>query len=243
MNTCIIIPCFNESSRLPFYEFKNYILKNDIHFYFVNDGSTDDTQRLLKSLQSKCTDKITIINCKVNAGKAEAIRKAVQMINIKPEYEYIGYFDADLATPLNEIDSLLKKIKTNSSISFIIGSRIKRLGSKVERKYSRFIFGRIFATIVSEYLLKIPIYDTQCGAKIFKKDISLEIFEEKFLTKWIFDVEILLRLKHKYGKEFIVNNVYEFPLNTWVEKGDSKIKLIDFLKIPKDILSLKLKYK
>lgn len=243
MNTCIIIPCFNEFNRLPVLEFTDYIQKNNIHFYFVNDGSTDNTLQLINSLKNQFSDKITIDNCEVNIGKAEAVRKAVLKVIKNPIYKYIGYFDADLATPLNEIAPLLNEFKVNPNINLVIGSRIKRLGSMIDRKYSRFLFGRIFATIISEFILKTPIYDTQCGAKIFKKEVALIMFNEKFLTKWIFDVEILLRLKVIYGKEFMTNKIYEFPLNTWVEKGDSKIKFTDFLKVPKDIILLKMKYK
>lgn len=242
-NTCIIIPCFNEVERLPVAEFSSYIFKNDIHFYFVNDGSSDDTLGLLSSLQSKFPEKTTVINCEFNIGKAAAIRKAVLHAVKNPSFLYIGFFDADLATPLSEISPLLRKLKNNSNINLIMGSRIKRLGSVIDRKYSRFLFGRIFATIVSEFLLKLPIYDTQCGAKIFRKNIALDMFNELFITKWIFDVEILLRLINKYGKENIKHSVYEFPLNTWVEKGGSKIKFIDFFKVPKDIINLKIKYK
>ena len=124
-----------------------------------------------------------------------------------------------------------------------MGSRIKRLGSNIDRKFSRFLFGRFFATIVSEIILNMPIYDTQCGAKIFSKNIALDIFQDKFVTKWIFDVEILLRLKIKYGDNFLRNNVVEFPLNYWIEKGGSKIKLIEFLKVPGDLVKLKINYK
>lgn len=243
MDTCIIIPCYNEFDRLPILDFTNYIKKNNIHFCFVNDGSTDNTLSVLNSLQLKFPNKVTIVNCEQNVGKAEAIRKAVLIVAEKITFSYIGFFDADLATPLTEIDSLLKTLKANPEIRLIMGSRIKRLGSVINRKYSRFLFGRIFATIVSEFLLKLPIYDTQCGAKIFKKNIALIMFKDQFITKWIFDVEMLLRLNQKFGLEFMQNSIYEFPLNIWEEKGGSKIKFLDFFNVPKDIINLKIKYK
>jgi len=243
LNTCIIIPCYNEFDRLPVSEFLSYISINEIFFCFVNDGSSDDTLALLNSIQTKFPEKVTVISSEMNAGKAETIRIAVLQLIINPDISFIGFFDADLATPLSEISFLLRKIKNNDSIDLIMGSRIKRLGGVIKRKYSRFLFGRIFATIVSEYLLKLPIYDTQCGAKIFRKNVFINIFDEPFITNWIFDVEILLRLKEKYCSKFLEKNVYEFPLNYWEEKGGSKIKFIDFFKVPKDIINLKIKYK
>ena len=122
-----------------------------------------------------------------------------------------------------------------------MGTRFKRLGSNIDRKFKRFFFGRIFATIISHFILKFPVYDTQCGAKLFSSKIPPTIFEEKFYTKWIFDVEILLRMR--IDKRInVFTSVLELPLLTWIEKGGSKIKFTDFMNIPFDIIKLKKQY-
>lgn len=242
INTCIIIPCFNEFSRFPILEFEQFIEKNDVFFLFVNDGSKDKTEIILQELSQKFPKKVNFIRNEHNQGKAETVRNGVLHSLKNESFTYIGFFDADLSTPLVEINNFINVFNSNKDVKLILGSRIKRLGSKVERKFSRFIFGRIFATIISKNVLKIPIYDSQCGAKMFTRNIALDMFQQPFYTKWIFDVEILLRLKKKFGREFLLQKVVEFPLNSWIEKGDSKIKFTDFLKVPKDIFKLKVKY-
>jgi len=73
--------------------------------------------------------------------------------------------DADLSTPLSEITRLLDITKTKS-LDFVLGSRIKIIGSSIKRKAYRHFFGRIVATFIDSGILKLDIYDTQCGAKI-----------------------------------------------------------------------------
>ena len=89
--------------------------------------------------------------------------------------DFIGYLDADLATPIEEIDNLLNIIKTDSKKEVVFASRIQLIGNEIKRNFFRHFIGRIFATCVS-LLLKIKIYDTQCGAKIFSKKICDDNF-------------------------------------------------------------------
>ena len=91
MNTCIIIPCFNEFERLPQKEFIEFIEKNNIYFTFINDGSTDNTQILLESLKEKFKTKINIIQNKNNVGKAESVRIGVLDSLKRNIYDYIGF--------------------------------------------------------------------------------------------------------------------------------------------------------
>ena len=93
------------------------------------------------------------------------------------EYQFVGYWDADLATPLTEIQVFIQKFKSNNELKAVCGSRVLRLGSSIRRSVFRHYFGRIFATIVSN-ILNIPVYDTQCGAKIFLAEFAEIIFSE-----------------------------------------------------------------
>ncbi|QNM87048.1 glycosyltransferase [Polaribacter pectinis] len=242
MKTCIIIPCYNEEKRLPTKTFLKFIQNKDIHFCFVNDGSSDNTIDVLNSIKIKEPDKVLVINNNKNVGKAEAIREAVlELYNLKL-YDYIGFFDADLATPLFEIENLRNYFIINDSLILVMGSRIKRMGANVNRKFHRFLFGRIFATIISANVLKLPVYDTQCGAKLFSTKIPVAVFNDKFITKWLFDVELIIRIKKLFGND-IIEKIVEYPLLEWVEKGESKVKFTDFLNTPKEILKIKRKYK
>ena len=242
MKTCIIIPCYNEEKRFPLLDFKKFIFENkNINFCLSNDGSIDGTILVLEELKKDFPDRVVIHNYKINEGKAETVRKSINSIFKEKEYDFVGFFDADLATPLNEINRFLNVFKENDNLLMVMGTRFKRLGSNIDRKFKRFFFGRIFATIISHFILKFPVYDTQCGAKLFSSKIPPTIFEEKFYTKWIFDVEILLRMR--IDKRInVFTSVLELPLLTWIEKGGSKIKFTDFMNIPFDIIKLKKQY-
>lgn len=238
----IIIPCYNEASRLSVEEYESFFQKEEnksIQFLFVNDGSTDNTIELLEKLEQKYLN-VETLDLEKNGGKAEAIRQAM-MKSANSNYQYIGYFDADLATPLAEIHELIRYAIQKESPYLVMGSRVKLLGStNIQRKIGRHYIGRVFATVVSN-MLKLPIYDTQCGAKLIRRDLIDLIFKEPFLSKWLFDVELFFRLrKHKTDFE---TKLVEVPLRQWEDKDGSKISTSYFLKAPFDLLKIYLHYR
>ena len=229
----IVVPCYNEGKRLKCEDFSQFIKKHqEFIFLFINDGSTDNTGFILKTFCSNHSN-VTFLELNKNYGKAEAIRLGIlHIIHRNPITPFIGFCDADLATPLNELHAMLNL--TNDNTLFISGCRIKRLGSTITRKATRHILGRIFATAVSLHL-NLPIYDTQCGAKIYNSSFIAKVFQKPFVTKWFFDVEILRRLITIYGKKYVIDNSLEYPLQCWIEKTGSKINfytaLTDFIKL------------
>ena len=223
-----IIPFYNEELRFSSSFEKLFQQYSDVDFLLVDDGSSDNTNTILMSL-SNSHHNCTVLSLHKNVGKAEAIRNGV-LKTATEKYNFIGYLDADLATPIHELIKLYDFISTSKSVVFIMGSRIKLIGNKVERSLLRHYLGRVFATIVSHFILKTPIYDTQCGAKIIDAKLCKSLFEKPFQTKWLFDVELLLRLK-KNGTD-LQNCVAEIPLYEWKEIGNSKIKISDLIKIP-----------
>lgn len=230
---CIVIPCFNESKRLPVKDFESFLITNQIHFIFVDDGSVDDTLHLLNSIQSKFIEKVRIIKNVLNIGKAESVRKGIIGALEWQDFEFVGYFDADLATPLDQIDHIMQFFKISEDYGFAFGSRIKRLGVEIDRIPARHYFGRVFATFAS-LLLNLPVYDTQCGAKIIKSELAKHIFDKPFISKWLFDIELIARTKQINR----INVFIEVPLNKWQEKGATKIKFIDLLRFPIDLLRI-----
>lgn len=238
----IVVPCYNEEKRLAleaFLSFCNQTSNQSISFLFVNDGSRDKTIEALSTLKKSLPNNVQVLDLKNNVGKAEAIRKGMLQINQK-NYSFIGYFDADLATPLEELDNLIAHTKKQNSPYLVMGSRVKLLGStEIKRKLRRHYIGRIFATVVSN-MLKLPVYDTQCGAKLIKSDIVESLFEKPFLSKWLFDVELLFRLKQNYPD--FENRIVEVPLKKWEDKDGSKIGLTYFLRAPFDLLKIYFKY-
>jgi glycosyltransferase involved in cell wall biosynthesis len=237
---CIIIPCYNEALRLDLNAFDKFInAEHSIDFLFVNDGSTDNTLELLQKFKNQNNARVSILNMPINSGKAEAVRCGVLEICKNKNYEFAGFWDADLATPLSEITNFLYQVK-NKPTNIAIGSRMKRLGAVVERKRSRHLLGRVFSTFAS-LILKMPVYDTQCGAKIFKCDLFV-LFEEKFITSWLFDIELLARYRNKFGIQCALNEIIEVPINAWIEKGGSKLKLKHILKVPFELMVIYKKY-
>jgi len=230
----IVVPCYNEGSRLDANLFKSFLEKNThITILFVNDGSKDNTEEVLKKITD--LDNAEFINCNQNLGKAKAVQIGVNEL-INEDIEHIGFWDADLSTPLNDINKFLTILNDNNSLSGVIGSRILKLGNKITYNKKRRYYGRLLMFILYFGPLKnIPVHDSQCGAKIFAKDYAKKIFEKPMLTNWLFDIEILMRFdKLRPVKDCI----FEFPLDEWVHKSDSKIGFKDSLSIIKDLIKL-----
>ena len=222
-----IIPFFNEEIRIDILEYKLAFNEyRSIDFLLIDDGSKDSTSTILMNFEKDFD-----INNRIKFN--------LLFIN-ENDYEYLGYLDADLATPISEMIKLVDFSVENNKFDFVMGSRIKLIGNEVSRSIKRHYFGRVFATIISQFILKTPIYDTQCGAKIIKSKLSKSLFEKPFLTKWLFDVELLLRFKAIDSK--YIYKTREFPLDIWVEKGDSKIKFTDLLLVPYQIFKLYISY-
>lgn len=237
----IVIPCFNEELRLPVKEYEQFLAReNNLQIMFVDDGSTDQTGKTLKLIQDQFPTLVSIHSLSTNSGKAEAIRQGM-LKSLNEPFDYLGYFDADLATPLEEASYLLKSA-SNSNPKMIFGARVDLFGStEIKRSMIRHYFGRIFATLVSN-ILGMKVYDTQCGAKLFKKDVVEQLFNRPFLSKWLFDIELLMRMKESIDKEELSDQIVELPLRKWTEKGDSKVGIISLLKVPIDLIAIYLSY-
>jgi len=104
----------------------------------------------------------------------------------------VGYWDADLATPLSTIPEFIEKIQSSREFVAVSGSRILRLGTSIHRSIFRHYFGRVFAMVTSN-ILNILIYDTQCGAKLFRTEHAGLIYPEHFISRCFFDVELFAR--------------------------------------------------
>jgi len=231
----LIIPCYNEAVRLDTATILNWISKRpSFDLYFINDGSTDETGKLLSKLSTALPDQIQYIESKQNAGKAESIRKGI-LYALQYPYTYVGYLDADLSTSLEEIERLTQLIQIQSYTG-VFGSRIKKGGAIIIRSPFRHIVGRFIATII-DLRFQLNIYDTQCGAKIFKVCILKEVVQERFQTRWLFDVELFLRLR-KINKLQIL----EEPLHIWRDKRSSKLNFFSFPLICKELAILFWKY-
>ena len=238
----IVIPCYNEASRLSVEGLCNFIEEQKGYFfYLVNDGSKDGTLKVLTGIQKRYPEKVFVLDLKKNFGKAEAVRRGILKALSRENFEYIGYLDADFSTPLSELNHLAKYCDLDS-YDMVFGSRVKRMGAYIQRSAYRHYLGRIFSTF-SSGVLKIPVYDTQCGAKLIKRDLALYVFDKPFMSRWLFDVEIFARIIHVLGFTKTTERLLEVPLNYWVEKGNSTLKWKDFLKAPIELFQIHRKYR
>jgi dolichyl-phosphate beta-glucosyltransferase len=241
----IVVPCYNEARRLPSEKFVEFVhARHDIDLLFVNDGSSDNTLEVLERLQRVCGPTVSVLHKPVNGGKSEAVRDGMLRAIETGRSRFVGFWDADLATPLEAIPDLRRKLIDQPEVEMVFGSRVRLLGRHVHRRAIRHYLGRVFATVVS-IMLRLPIYDTQCGAKIFRVTPALsQVLSAPFISRWVFDVEIIARfiaLNHRDSRP-LHDAIYEFPLERWEDVAGSKVKPGDFFLALGDTLRIQRKY-
>lgn len=234
----IIVPCYNEEKRFAYKEFKSFALAHpEVLLCLVNDGSKDRTLAVLRGLQTECPSNVSVLNMEKNGGKAEAVRHGMLFVHKNFESKLIGFLDADLATVPEEWLQMAKFKETYPQYGAIVGSRIQRLGAAINRDDSRSFASKMIKKIIKT-ILRANFQDTQCGAKIFQRNLVPFLFKAPFQTPWLFDVEIFLRLQEKFGRTTLQRGVLEYPLLQWTEVGDSRLKLKDTIRIPLQLLGL-----
>jgi dolichyl-phosphate beta-glucosyltransferase len=241
MSKCtIVVPCYNEAQRLGLSAFLKHAIESGDSFLFVNGGSTDATGALLDEFADVSPESFRVLHLGANRGKAEAVRQGVlQALELRPKY--VGYWDADLATPLAAIDEFRTYLDQHPRVEALLGARVRLLGRTIERRILRHCLGRLFATAAAA-VLKLPVYDTQCGAKLFRATGRVRgIFAESFRTSWIFDVELLARLLATIDGDSPVaaeELIHELPLREWRDVAGSKVKARDFVRAAWQLASI-----
>ena len=238
---CVVVPCYNEARRL---RGADYIAFLDAHPWatlcFVDDGSRDATRAMLSALRDERPGRILVLELTPNGGKAEAVRAGVRHACSQGHWPILGYWDADLSTPLSEVARLLEPFPGDANLQLALGSRVKRLGSQIERRVARHVLGRLFAACASA-VLGLSVYDSQCGAKLFRREMVPVFFGDPFLTRWLFDLEILVRLRNTVGIK-AMHSAREVPLNEWREVGGSKLGLGAMGGVPLELLRIRRHY-
>ncbi|MBA3015157.1 MAG: glycosyltransferase [Proteobacteria bacterium] len=239
-SVAIVIPCFNEETRLPQEEFYLFARQHKgVDFIFVNDCSTDGTARVIDTLCSKIPQQCMALHLPINLGKSGAVREGF-IKAFAGDYAAIGFWDADLATPLPAIIKF-SALLADSQLTMVIGSRVRLLNRHIERRSGRHYLGRVFATMAS-VVLGLTVYDTQCGAKLFANNTLLrQVFVKPFTVNWIFDVEILARyqlLIRNQGGEPLTVSACEYPLEQWHDVPGSKLRAKDFIVAVYEIIKI-----
>ena len=164
----VVVPCYNEEDRLREEEFVRYLSRQDsaVRLLFVDDGSSDGTLQVLERIvKAAPPGRAALLPLTPNGGKAEAVRRGMLQALEQPTPAgdaVVGFWDCDLATPLEAIQELADVLQGQPWTQMVFGARVALLGRQVERKIMRHYLGRVFATLTS-LVLSMPIYDTQCA--------------------------------------------------------------------------------
>ena len=224
----VIVPCFNEEQRFPTEYWREILTaENHIKWLFVNDGSFDRTDKILKEV---CVGtSAQVVSLPRNTGKGNAIRFGLlEMLQKDSGIEVLGYLDSDGAFMKQDIfriaELTVQKLNesVNNQLDAVISSRVSLSGRQIIRKGSRHYLGRIIATLLTNKWNDSP-YDTQSGYKLFLNSEAFRAsMKNKFETRWLFDLEILTRIG-------IYNNgrlsIWEEPLFFWKDVDGSKLKI------------------
>jgi dolichyl-phosphate beta-glucosyltransferase len=229
----LIVPCYNEATRLDTRAFLDFVSSRPaVWLLFVDDGSTDATCAILDRLQQSAPDRIGVMRLETNRGKAEAVRLGI-LEGIRRGPELVGFWDADLATPLETVDDFLAVMAKRPDVEIALGSRVMLMGRDIRRTTWRHYLSRVFATAAS-LTLDLPVYDTQCGAKVFRvSDTVGEVFSRPFRSRWIFDVEALARYMDAPappGGPTRRARIYEVAVPAWHEVRGGKLHCSDFFR-------------
>mgnify|MGYP006267293167 CR=1 FL=1 len=188
----VVVPVYNEERRIqPTLErLSGYLNDNfkEFEIIVVDDGSSDGTVTLVKRLEKRLGD-IRLIQYPANKGKGYAIKQGA----LFSRGALFLTCDADLSTPIEELDKLIPFIISGFDIA--IGSRgLDESDIAVRQPWYREGMGRIFNLFVRSIVIG-GIKDTQCGFKLFNGDIARDLFKKSRLNGFSFDAEILFLAK------------------------------------------------
>jgi len=227
----VVVPAFNEEECIlkTLSNIHNFLIKNFNNFEIivVDDASYDDTYSIALRLSGKIHS-LKVLKNDINYGKGFSVRKGV----LSAISEYILFSDADLSTPIDELNKFINYLE--KGIDIVIGSRALRESNILKKQgFFRRNMGRMFNLLIQAILFG-GIKDTQCGFKCLKKNVARKIFKLQRLHGFCFDAEILYIAK-KCGY-----SIKEVPVK-WINRESSRVSMIrDSFRMFLDIFQIKI---
>jgi dolichyl-phosphate beta-glucosyltransferase len=230
IHALVVIPAYNEAARLPrlLADVAAYLRSGapaadslDVDFLVVDDGSRQDEFEVVKAEieRVQLVPAVRLIRLDRNQGKGAAIRAGFER-GLAEGYDFLGFMDADSSVPVSQLHRVLEylAVAAPGSLSGAIGSRMRMLGRDVRRNPVRHYVGRVFATFVS-VAFRQPVYDTQCGLKVFTREAVRRHLSVPTDTRWVWDTQLLLAMLDA-GE-----CIHEVPID-WRETGHSKMSFL-----------------
>lgn len=236
----LVIPIYNEELRFNKDYFKSLLSNQSLYILFIDDGSTDNSFKIIKHFSSQ-NERVDFHRLPKNVGKGEAVRQGVlKLIEESPDLRMFGYLDSDGAFSKFDVHSMcdlamsFSQSEIENQFKIVISSRLQIAGRTIERSNQRHFIGRFVHLLI--YGARSPVWDSQSGFKLFLNCHSnKELFIKPFSTKWLFDMEILHRaIGHRNYC------IYEYPVKSWTEVKGSKIKAKSYINILFEILKIKM---
>ena len=232
ISIAIIIPVYNEERRISrsISRTLQYCADQgwDFQIIIAEDGSTDNTIRIVREFESSLssTNTLFVVTSQQRLGKGASIRNALSLA----QKQYVAYMDADLSADPAEFRKLVESIR---DYDIVIGSR-KFPGNlpPANRPITRALFS-FFYSVLFRTLFGIPVYDTQCGFKLFRRNAAEILFNDLRTSKFAFDSEIVVRA-------FMSGlRVKEVPIVWTHDRSSSKIRILQQAKdMGRDLFSI-----
>jgi len=235
MELSIIIQAYNEAKRIgsTLEKMLGYFRSQNASFEIivVDDGSKDKTDGIVRDFIRNHPE-VKILRHRINLGKGAAVKTGV----LEAQGDYILFSDADLSTPIKEIEKMLLELKEKRYDIAIASRGVPGSKIAVSQPWYRKWVGRLFPLLVHLIVFK-DIKDTQCGFKLFKKDVARKLFSSQRITGFSFDVEIIYLAKKRSYR------IKEVPV-VWSNSRESRVRILrnSFLML-KDLLRIRFIHK
>jgi dolichyl-phosphate beta-glucosyltransferase len=228
----VVVPSYKEAETLPdtLAEITQYLSacsRESYEIIVVDDGSKDETVRVVTE-QSSRDPRVRLLVNDVNRGKGYSVKRGM----LAAKGEYVLFTDADLSTPIGEFEKLLSALKQGFDVA--IGSRaLPESDVKVHQPFYREFSGKSF-NLLMRLVTGLPLRDTQCGFKLFRKNAAAEIFKRQTLDRFSFDVEDLYIAKKRGCR------IKEVPV-IWVNSESTTVSFLkDSVRMFTDLLQIRI---